>query len=211
MQLKSVCNLLLLPAAHLMAVWMMSPGLTLEKPLPDQAQSSPTQPTTQLVNPASKKTPKPATQTDKSSLKKAAQSKKSPSSVSISAADMAELNRLFSDVQPSAWYYESLKSLVERYGCISGYPGGTFQGQKFLTRSEFVAGLDACLNRIDAELRNRTANLVTRDQLAALFRILSSIFENNPGLRRAPGIDNGAPPSNAPPKPDDRTQPQPKD
>lgn len=208
MQLKNFCNLFLWSAAHFIAISNISPSLAVEKSLVDQAQSSaPAQLTTPLINPASKKTTKPATPADKSSSKKAARPKVQPPSGSISVAEMAELKRLFSDVQPGVWYYEPLKSLVERYGCISGYPNGTFEGQKFLTRSEFAAGLDACLNRIDAELKNRTANLVTRDQLAALFRILSSIFENNPNLRRAPGIDNSAPPPITPPKLDDRTQP----
>lgn len=31
------------------------------------------------------------------------------------------------DVQPTAWAYEALKSLVERYGCIVGYPDRTFR------------------------------------------------------------------------------------
>ncbi len=209
MQVKNFCNWLLLPAAHLMAVSIMAPGLALEKSSVAQMQSlSLAQQTAQAINPASKKTTKSVNQADKNSSKKAAQPQEQVPSVPISATDMAELTRLFSDVQPSAWYYEPLKSLAERYGCISGYPNGTFQGQKFLTRSEFVAGLDACLNRLDAELKNRTANLVTRDQLAALFRILSSIFENNPGLRRAPGMDNGAPSPTVPPKMDDRPQPK---
>lgn len=209
MQLKNFCYLLLLPAAHCMAVWMIAPGLAVEKPLVDRLPSAaPVQQPTQSSNPAAKKPNKPENQADKSSFKKVTNPQDKAPAAAISAADMAELKRLFSDVPPSAWYYEPLKSLVERYGCISGYPGGTFQGQSFLTRSEFVAGLDACLNRIDAELKNRTANLVTRDQLAALFRILSSIFENNPNLRRAPGIDNSAPAPTAPAKPDDRPQPK---
>ncbi|UIE37010.1 S-layer homology domain-containing protein [Leptodesmis sichuanensis] len=209
MRVKNFCNWFLLPTAHLMAVSIIAPGLALEKLSVDQMQSlSLAQQTAQAINPASKKTAKPVNQADKNSFKKAAQSQEQGSSAPISATDMAELTRLFSDVQPGAWYYEPLKSLAERYGCISGYPNGTFQGQKFLTRSEFVAGLDACLNRLDAELKNRTANLVTRDQLAALFRILSSIFENNPGLRRAPGMDNGAPSPTVPPKMDDRPQPK---
>lgn len=32
------------------------------------------------------------------------------------------------DVSPEDWAYEALRSLVERYGCIAGYPDGTFRG-----------------------------------------------------------------------------------
>ncbi|MEB3351928.1 MAG: S-layer homology domain-containing protein, partial [Cyanobacteriota bacterium] len=32
----------------------------------------------------------------------------------------------FSDVRPSDWAYQALSNLVERYGCVAGYPDGTF-------------------------------------------------------------------------------------
>lgn len=37
-----------------------------------------------------------------------------------------------SDVQPTDWAFQALQSLVERYGCIAGYPDGTVQGQSSL-------------------------------------------------------------------------------
>ena len=33
-----------------------------------------------------------------------------------------------SDVQPTDWAFQALQSLVERYGCIAGYPDGTYRG-----------------------------------------------------------------------------------
>jgi hypothetical protein len=56
------------------------------------------------------------------------------------------------DVQPTDWAYEALKSLVERYGCIVGYPDQTFRGNRALSRWEFAAGLNACLNRALAKV-----------------------------------------------------------
>lgn len=53
------------------------------------------------------------------------------------------------DVAPSDWAYEALKGLVERYGCIVGYPDKTFRGDRSLTRWEFAAGLNACLNSME--------------------------------------------------------------
>ncbi len=50
------------------------------------------------------------------------------------------------DVAPTDWAFEALRSLVERYGCIVGYPDRTFRGNKPLSRWEFAAGLNACLN-----------------------------------------------------------------
>jgi hypothetical protein len=53
-----------------------------------------------------------------------------------------------SDVRPTDWAYRALQSLVERYGCIAGYPDSTFQGDRTLSRFEFAVSLNSCLNRI---------------------------------------------------------------
>ncbi|MEQ8384090.1 MAG: iron uptake porin [Coleofasciculus sp. A1-SPW-01] len=58
------------------------------------------------------------------------------------------------DVSPGDWAYEALRSLVERYGCIAGYPDGTYRGNRALTRFEFAAGLNACLQQIERLLPN---------------------------------------------------------
>jgi len=31
----------------------------------------------------------------------------------------------FSDVKPTDWAYQALSNLIERYGCVAGYPNGT--------------------------------------------------------------------------------------
>jgi hypothetical protein len=54
-----------------------------------------------------------------------------------------------SDVSPGDWAFEALRNLVERYGCIAGYPDRTFRGSQPLTRYEFAAGLNACLQQIE--------------------------------------------------------------
>ncbi|HEY9606390.1 MAG TPA: iron uptake porin, partial [Allocoleopsis sp.] len=61
------------------------------------------------------------------------------------------------DVQPGDWAYEALRSLVERYGCIAGYPDGTFRGNRAMTRYEFAAGLNACLTQIEKLIATSTA------------------------------------------------------
>ena len=53
-----------------------------------------------------------------------------------------------SDVQPTDWAFQALQSLVERYGCIAGYPDGTFRGNRSATRYEMAAALNACLDNI---------------------------------------------------------------
>ncbi len=54
----------------------------------------------------------------------------------------------FSDVQPTDWAYQALSNLIERYGCVAGYPNGTFKGKQAMTRYEAAALLNACLDRI---------------------------------------------------------------
>ncbi|NEP81544.1 MAG: iron uptake porin [Okeania sp. SIO3B3] len=76
-----------------------------------------------------------------------------------------------SDVQPTDWAFQALQSLVERYGCIAGYPDGTYKGNRAMTRYEFAAGLNACLDRITELVAAATADLVTRDDLAVLQRL----------------------------------------
>ena len=34
----------------------------------------------------------------------------------------------FSDLRPTDWAYEALTNLVQKYGCVAGYPNGTYKG-----------------------------------------------------------------------------------
>ncbi len=54
----------------------------------------------------------------------------------------------FSDVKPTDWAYQALSNLIERYGCVAGYPNGTYKGGQAMTRYEAAALLNACLDRI---------------------------------------------------------------
>ena len=76
-----------------------------------------------------------------------------------------------SDIQPTDWAFQALQSLVERYGCIAGYPDGTYKGNRAMTRFEFAAGLNACLDRITELIAAGTSNLVTREDLVILQRL----------------------------------------
>jgi hypothetical protein len=73
------------------------------------------------------------------------------------------------DVAPTDWAYEALQSLVERYGCIAGYPNGTFRGSKSLSRYEFAAGLNACMNQIERLISSSEA--VMREDLDKMQRL----------------------------------------
>jgi hypothetical protein len=73
------------------------------------------------------------------------------------------------DVSPTDWAYEALRSLVERYGCIVGYPNQTYRGNQPLSRYEFAAGLNACLNQIERLIASSEA--VTREDIETLQRL----------------------------------------
>lgn len=77
----------------------------------------------------------------------------------------------FSDVQPTDWAFGALQSLVERYGCIAGYPNSTYRGNRVITRYEFAAGLNACLSQINELIATATSNLVTKEDLTTLQRL----------------------------------------
>ena len=54
----------------------------------------------------------------------------------------------FSDLRPSDWAFQALSNLIERYGCVAGYPNGSFAGGRAISRFEAAALLNACLERI---------------------------------------------------------------
>ncbi len=76
-----------------------------------------------------------------------------------------------SDVQPTDWAFQALQSLVERYGCIAGYPDRTYRGNRAMTRYEFAAGMNACLDRINELIATGLADKVSREDLATLQRL----------------------------------------
>jgi hypothetical protein len=76
-----------------------------------------------------------------------------------------------SDVRPTDWAFQALQSLVERYGCIAGYPDGTFRGNRAMTRYEFAAGLNACLDKVNELIRGGSRGLATKEDLASVQRL----------------------------------------
>lgn len=86
---------------------------------------------------------------------------------------MSQVNNVsqLQDVSPGDWAFEALRSLVERYGCIAGYPDGTFRGNRAMTRYEFAAGLNACLQQVERLITSGTGGFVTKQDLETLRRL----------------------------------------
>jgi len=76
-----------------------------------------------------------------------------------------------SDVRPTDWAFTALQSLVERYGCIAGYPDRTFRGKQATSRYEFAAGLNACLDKINEIISAGLADKVGKEDLAILQKL----------------------------------------
>ncbi|PPJ63243.1 iron uptake porin [Cuspidothrix issatschenkoi] len=76
-----------------------------------------------------------------------------------------------SDVQPGDWAFQALQSLVERYGCMAGYPNATYRGNRALSRYEFAAGLNACLDRVNELIATATGDAATKQDLATIQKL----------------------------------------
>jgi hypothetical protein len=87
---------------------------------------------------------------------------------STEAGQVTSVSQL-SDVQPTDWAFQALQSLVERYGCIAGYPDGTFRGNRAATRYELAAALNACLDQISDRFATKE-DLATVKALQEEFR-----------------------------------------
>ncbi|RCJ39875.1 S-layer protein [Nostoc punctiforme NIES-2108] len=88
------------------------------------------------------------------------------------------------NVQPSDWAFGALQSLVERYGCIAGYADGTYLGNRAISRYEFAAGLNACLEKINEAMpaagyayANNKINTVNNEDLILLQRLQGEFKE----------------------------------
>lgn len=89
---------------------------------------------------------------------------------SLATQDQVTSVNQLRDVEPTAWAFEALRSLVERYGCIVGYPDRTFRGNRALTRWEFAAGLNACMNTMERLIQDGVG--VLREDIDKLKRLM---------------------------------------
>lgn len=87
-----------------------------------------------------------------------------------SMAQVTSVSQL-TDIRPTDWAFQALQSLVERYGCISGYPDKTYRGNRAITRYEFAAGLNACMDRINDLIAASTKDSAKKEDLATLRKL----------------------------------------
>lgn len=83
--------------------------------------------------------------------------------VSTSVPAMAQVTNVsqLKDVQPTEWSYQAISNLVSRYGCVAGYPNGTFQPGQSATRADLAALTNACLDSITTFYTEADARLAS--------------------------------------------------
>ncbi|MGF1540164.1 MAG: iron uptake porin [Pleurocapsa sp.] len=85
------------------------------------------------------------------------------------------------DVAPTDWAYEALRRLKERYGCIAGFSDGTYRGNHTVSRYEFAAGLNSCLNKIERLIAQ--SELVSQEDIDLLLRLMQE-FQSDLAILR---------------------------
>ncbi len=89
---------------------------------------------------------------------------------STEAAQIVNVNQL-ADVKSTDWAFQAIQSLIERYGCFVGNSNHVFQGNRTLTRYEFAAGLNTCLEPMNELLATSTKVLLSTEDLKTLKRL----------------------------------------
>ncbi|MBD2326973.1 carbohydrate porin [Alkalinema sp. FACHB-956] len=109
----------------------------------------------------------------------------------IAGMEQVTATAQLTDVQPQDWAFQALQSLVERYGCIAGYPDRTFRGNQALTRYEFAAGLNACMDRVSELVNAATDSLAQKEDLVTLQKLQETFAAELATLRgRVDGLES---------------------
>ncbi len=142
---------------------------------PNDAIASDTDPTIQPNQPDSLFSPLPEeiVEDPLENLLKDSQSldNSNPDSETNNELDQVTSVTQLSDIKPTDWAYQALRELVERYGCIAGYPDGTYRGNRAMTRYEFAAGLNACLDSLYRLIGEGPSNPVGTEDLDSIKRL----------------------------------------
>ena len=84
--------------------------------------------------------------------------------------EITNVNQLI-DVTPDHWAYQALRSLVEKYRCISGSSEGNFNGNRAMNRYEFADALNNCLLKIRRSIGSLNNILPQQEELETLERL----------------------------------------
>ncbi|NES75632.1 MULTISPECIES: iron uptake porin [Okeania] len=93
-----------------------------------------------------------------------------PPEISPPLERVNSVNQL-SDVLPTDWAYSALQGLAERYGCLLASPNATFGGNRAISRYEFAANLNECLQVIQSLIEEFNEGYISQEDLAKSQRL----------------------------------------
>ena len=93
-----------------------------------------------------------------------------PSERSFPLERVNSVNQL-SDVLLTDWAYSALQGLAERYGCLLASPYATFGGNRAISRYEFAASLNECLQVIQSLIEEFDEGYISQEDLAKSQRL----------------------------------------
>lgn len=105
---------------------------------------------------------------------------------SVTLAQVTSVNQ-YTDVSPGEYYYESLRSLTERYGCIAGYGDGTYRANTAMTRGEFANILNSCLLQLERFVQSTGSDTASKEDVETLQRLTVSLKEEVESIRQSTG------------------------
>ncbi|NET10526.1 MAG: carbohydrate porin, partial [Symploca sp. SIO2B6] len=82
-----------------------------------------------------------------------------------------------SDVLPTDWAYEAVRSLSDRYNIPLGFPDGAYRGNRALTRYEFAAVMIPVLEQVAQTIVDQDANWMSNADLQLVERLQSDFEE----------------------------------
>ncbi len=84
------------------------------------------------------------------------------------ATTLAVMANVFSSTKALSQTPTAPGNAAPQAGCLSGYPNGTFRGDRPVTRNEAAAGLNTCLNQVNQLIPANKADLATRADFQVL-------------------------------------------
>lgn len=88
----------------------------------------------------------------------------------------AEYQRFF-DVSPDDPAFSAILSIGDKYGCMRPFDDGTFQPLRAESRGEFAVDINACLTNIEGYFQEKTRDLASKEDLAAIKKSIGSIAQ----------------------------------
>ncbi|NES93799.1 MAG: S-layer homology domain-containing protein [Desertifilum sp. SIO1I2] len=79
---------------------------------------------------------------------------------------------LFAIAQPSEASFAQTQPPPSVSGCLTGYPDGSFRGNQPVTRYEFAAALNTCLDGVNSQLEGISQDAPTAEEIANFRRLL---------------------------------------